>query len=145
MVGWRDALSGQEGRPGADDSLGAARGFRGAGWIVIEDADRTSGSRIVLRPVASFEELQSAYKLVYQTYLRNGYTAPNPSEMRFSYFNALPDAVTFVGVLRERVIATMSLLPDTSAGLPMDQVDVAYRLCKTSNRSRATELLIRNY
>jgi len=75
-----------------------------------------------LRPAASREELEGAYRLVYRSYLRRAYIEPHPGGVRLTLFNAAPDAVTFIGALRGAIIATVSLLPDTPAGLPMDEV-----------------------
>ena len=77
---------------------------------------------IEVRPASSPEELEAAYGLVYRSYLRRSYMEPNPNRIRFTVFNAFPRAATFVGVLRDQVIATVSLVPDTPAGLPMDEV-----------------------
>jgi len=88
----------------------------------ISDADWVSSAELVLRPVKSLEELRKAYRLVYETYLRSGYVRSNPMCVRFSYFNALPDAVTFVGLLRGEVVSTVSVIPDSPLMLPMDDI-----------------------
>lgn len=85
-------------------------------------APEAANGQIRVGPAASREELEQAYRLVYSTYLRRGYIGPNRARIRLSVFNAFPAAITFVGVLRSEVIATMSLLPDTPAGLPMDEI-----------------------
>ncbi len=76
-----------------------------------------------MRPAASRQELEDAYRLVYSSYLQRGYVPPDPSRMRLSVFNAFPTTVTFVAVLRSRqIIATVSLVPDSPIGLPMDEI-----------------------
>ena len=75
-----------------------------------------------VRPAVSREELAEAYHLVYTTYLRRGYIGPNPARVRISSYNAFPSSVTFVAALRSHVIATVSLVPDTPVGLPMDEI-----------------------
>jgi len=75
-----------------------------------------------VRPAASRRELEEAFRLIYSSYLRRGYMEPDPSRIRLSLFNALPSTATFVGVLEDRVIATVSLVPDSELGLPMDEV-----------------------
>jgi hypothetical protein len=73
-------------------------------------------------PARTFDELQQAYALVYANYVSRGYCAPHPSQMRFSLHNALPQALTFVGKIRGAVTATVSLLPDSPLGLPLDRI-----------------------
>lgn len=78
--------------------------------------------QIGIRPAASRDELEQAYRLVYGSYLSRGYIEPDASGMRLTLFNMLPDAVTFVAVCKGLVIATVSLIPDTTAGLPMEEI-----------------------
>jgi len=78
---------------------------------------------LTVRPAASRQELEEAYHLVYTGYLQYGYLEPDPSELRLSVFNAFPTTVTFVAVLRgEHIVATISLIPDSPIGLPMDEI-----------------------
>ena len=67
-------------------------------------------------------ELESAYELVYHIYRSRDYIPANPSGLRLTIFNAFPSSVTFVGVVHDEVIATVSLIPDTPIGLPMDEI-----------------------
>ncbi len=75
-----------------------------------------------VRPAASRREHEEAYRLVYRNYRARGYAAKQDSAIRVSLHNALPQSITFVGVLRETVIATVCLLPDTPIGLPMQDI-----------------------
>jgi len=77
---------------------------------------------VYVAPAACRHELEQAFRLVYASYLQRGYIEPNPAEVRLSLFNAFPTTVTFVSVLEGTVIATVSLVPDTPVGLPMDEV-----------------------
>jgi len=76
----------------------------------------------IVRPAASREELEQAFRLVYQSYLDRGYIEESPHRIRLSVFNAFPTSVTFVSVLRGTVVATISLVLDTPVGLPMDEI-----------------------
>jgi len=42
--------------------------------------------------------------------------------VRFSIYNALPQTTTFVAVSDKTVVATATLVPDSSLGLPMDEI-----------------------
>jgi hypothetical protein len=70
----------------------------------------------------SRDHLEQAYNLVYLNYFRRGYIPENTSEMRFTIFNAFPKTVTFVADLHDKLVATVSLVDDTPAGLPMDEI-----------------------
>jgi len=77
---------------------------------------------VSIQPAGSREDLEQAFRLVYKSYLQRGYVEADPSELRLSVFNRLPDTITFVGKLGGEVISTVSLVPDTGIGLPMDEV-----------------------
>ena len=77
---------------------------------------------VCVRPAASRDELEQAYRLVYHSYLQRAYVNRDPSEIRLSIFNAFPGAITFVGAMAEEVISTVSLVPDTPVGMPMDEI-----------------------
>jgi hypothetical protein len=75
-----------------------------------------------IRPSASRDELEHAFRLVYLSFLQREYIEENRSLLRFSIFNAFPETVTFVADLRGEIIATVTLVPDTPVGLPMDEI-----------------------
>ena len=75
-----------------------------------------------VRRAESREELEQAYRLVYTSYRRRGYLDENPAGVRLTLFNAMPETVTFVSMLEGSVIATVTLVPDTPIGLPMDEI-----------------------
>ena len=75
-----------------------------------------------VHPAASLAELHVAYQLVYANYVRRGYISENTARMRFSLFNIVPHAITFVALHQGEVIATVSVIPDTPIGLPMDEI-----------------------
>jgi len=81
-----------------------------------------SNAAVEVRPAADRKELENAYRLVYQSYLHRGYIEPNPHQLRMTLFNAIPETVTFVSLHQKETIATVSLVPDSPAGLPMDEI-----------------------
>jgi hypothetical protein len=87
-----------------------------------DEANRLGKGDLEIRPVLDRAEMESAYELVYQNYRSREYIPPNSSGLRFTVFNAFPSTVTFVGVIHGEVIATVSLIPDTPVGLPMDEI-----------------------
>jgi len=68
------------------------------------------------------EHFEEAFRLVYEEYLRKGYCSQITSGMRATIYNALPETVTFCLWREHTLIATASLVPDSSIGLPMEKV-----------------------
>ena len=88
---------------------------------------------VLFGTVRSLRQLKEAYALVYTGYLDRGYINPNSTKMRFGFHNLLPRTKTFIASLHDTVIATISLVIDSPAGLPMDEI---YRDELESFRSR---------
>lgn len=63
---------------------------------------------------------EQAFRLVADNYQARGYD-PAGFDYRFTSYHALPDTVVLVAKEGERIVATMSLVPDSSLlGLPME-------------------------
>ncbi len=84
--------------------------------------EEPDGDCFSVGPADSFARLCEAFRLVYFEYLRWGYVASDPSEMRFSAFQLLPVSATFVAVASGRVVGTASFVVASSAGLPSSGV-----------------------
>ena len=82
----------------------------------------TQTGAVKCRPAICRDELEAAYKRVYERYHQKGYIDGNRSGLHVSLYNVLPSTVTFVGLEGTEVSATMSLVADSEFGLPMDQV-----------------------
>lgn len=92
--------------------------------------DRLSG--LVLKEPQAFdfqiaqkyEQLLSAYRLVYREYSARGYCKPKNAQIHYTYFCALPESRTFLLVEKNkgRISGTVSLIPDTPCGLPMESL-----------------------
>jgi len=74
------------------------------------------------RVARSRQELEKAFHLVYQEYLKQGYVDEDPSQMRFLLHNALPETTTFVALIDGVVTATATVIADSPLGLPMDEL-----------------------
>ena len=77
---------------------------------------------LLIKPASSREELEHAYRRVYWSYRHRAYIEEHPSRMRLSVFNAFPTTVTFVSIMDKEVIASITVVPDTEVGLPMDEI-----------------------
>ncbi|MBU4477799.1 MAG: hypothetical protein L6420_01960 [Elusimicrobia bacterium] len=77
----------------------------------------------IYRVARTRDELEEAFSLVYKEYAGRGYIPKHyKSTLRLSLHNAVPSTVTFVALQDNRVIATVTLIPDSVLGLPMDSI-----------------------
>jgi len=68
-------------------------------------------------------DLEQAFSLVYREYASRGYVPKGyKSSMRLSLYNALPSTTTFINKQKEEVVATVTLIPDSEMGIPMDKI-----------------------
>jgi len=68
-------------------------------------------------------ELEDAYRLLATNYRARGYEAPGSTPYRYTPYHALPGTATFVARHDRRVVATLTLVPDTELlGLPMESI-----------------------
>jgi hypothetical protein len=66
-------------------------------------------------------DLEAAFLLLATSYRARGYEMPSAKLFRYSPYHVLPDTVTVVAKDGDRVVATLSLVPDTAfLGLPME-------------------------
>ena len=69
------------------------------------------------------EDLEKSFNLVFREYVSRGYIPRHyKSNIRVSPYNALPSTTTFVVKKGNKVIATVTLIPDSAMGLPMDKI-----------------------
>lgn len=82
-----------------------------------------SAKTVVYHIARNRGELEQAFSLVYKEYACKGYISRHyKSRLRLSFFNALPSTSTFVAKQGNRVVATVTLIPDSPLGIPMDKI-----------------------
>ena len=74
------------------------------------------------RIARSGEERERAFRLIYESYLRAGLCEKNDFGLRISKYQLFPNSEIFVSKINNEVVATVSLVMDGPAGLPMDSV-----------------------
>ena len=67
-------------------------------------------------------ERESAFRLVYNSYVEAGLMDSNAYQMRVTPYHLLPSTQTFVATIDGEVMFTTSLVPDDSLGLPMESI-----------------------
>lgn len=67
------------------------------------------------------DELEQAYRILHESYVEMGYAAPNSTGLRITKYFALPTTSTLVALYDGEVIGTMSVIRESSFGLPMEK------------------------
>lgn len=94
-------------------------------------AEATSGTRHVplvtnhvtdpiVKIASSRDELEQAFRLIHQAYVKAELAEPNAHGMRITKYQLQTSSTIFVAALRGEVISTISLVPDGELGLPID-------------------------
>ena len=110
---------------GLDTRAGRARKRRGTPRGRDQDSIEVPGiSREIRVKIASeLEEFEEAFRLLATNYRACGYEGQSTGPLRFTPYHVLPSTVTLVAKHGDRVVATLSVVPDTElCGLPMESV-----------------------
>jgi hypothetical protein len=109
-------------RPVADHPGGArVSKQQGPGGERLRCSADIDAESVVTELATSVNDLDAAYRLVYQRYLREGYQEPTPGKLRFIAHCCLPESYTFVARMDGEIIATLSLIKDRELGLPLEK------------------------
>jgi hypothetical protein len=82
----------------------------------------SSSERIVYQIADNPQIRRSAFHLVYQRYLEAGLIEPNPFQLRVTPYHLRSSSAVFVGLQRNDVACTVSLIGDEDMGLPLERV-----------------------
>lgn len=105
------------GMPGGEAFRRRGVGRQAPGSLVVQGLER----KIEVKIASQRGEFKQAFHLLAAKYQARGYEEPSAKLFRFTPFHVLPDTATFVAKHGQRVVATLSLVPDTSLlGLPME-------------------------
>ncbi|MBF0485644.1 MAG: hypothetical protein HQL16_03915 [Candidatus Omnitrophica bacterium] len=87
------------------------------------DPEKLAKTEIKYQIARTREDLEDSFSLVYKEYAQRKYIPQDfKSKMRLSLYNALPETTTFVGKHADKLIATVTLVPDSPLGIPMDKI-----------------------
>jgi hypothetical protein len=71
------------------------------------------------------EDLTAAFQVLHDTYVRAGLITARALALRITAHQLLPSSDVFVAKVHDEVVATLSLIGDSSIGLPMESMYVA--------------------
>ena len=78
---------------------------------------------IAIKIASEQAEWEQVFQLLADNYRARGYEVEGSQPFRFTPYHVLPDTMIFVAKHQERILATLSLVPDTSLlGLPMESI-----------------------
>ena len=77
---------------------------------------------LVLKVAESQEEIESAFRLLHDAYVRAEFMRPDPSGLRVTVYNALPTTTTLIACYAGKVVGTVSLIRESLFGFPMQEV-----------------------
>ena len=95
-----------------------ATGYAGKQPQPKERAGGESDPSFLYHPAENFEQMLSAFNIVYEQYLTNGYIAPRSVCFLYSLADILPHTVVFVAVSRGTIVGTMSTVVTPADQLP---------------------------
>ena len=78
-------------------------------------------SNLLIKVADTQEELEAAYRILYEAYLEYGYQKQEPEKMRIVKYFALPTTTTLVAKIEDQVVGTVTLIRKNSLGLPMEK------------------------
>lgn len=77
---------------------------------------------LVFKLAQTKEELEGAFHILYEEYVRSGFMKPNEIGLRITNYHALPSTSTLIAKIGDEVIATVSIIKDSAFGLPLDAI-----------------------
>ncbi len=80
------------------------------------------GEHIRISVANTLNVRRKAYRLLYQEYIAKGFATPEPSHMWYSLFDAHPETITFVARENGLMVGALTVVFDSVAGLPSDEI-----------------------
>ncbi len=87
---------------------------------VAQDGNRFQSGPVTLKTASRVEEWLDALRLVYDCYVQAGLALPNCHRLRVTPYQLLPKSEVLVGMVADKILCTVTLVPDSEQGLPME-------------------------
>lgn len=81
-----------------------------------------SNTQLTYKLATTTDELKQAFQLTQKSYVREGYAQGSGEEIRITAYNLLPETSVIVALKEQTVVATISVIPRTRFGLPLEKV-----------------------
>lgn len=89
------------------------------------------------------EELEQAFSLLHDAYVKEGLMTPQPSGLRVTKYHALPSTTTLIALHGDLVVGTVSLVRQNAFGLPLEAIFDLDQLPPGSRPAEVSSLAIR--
>ncbi len=83
---------------------------------------RKMNMEVDLKLAETREEFETAFRIIHDSYVEQGYMKPTPSGLRITKYNALPSTLVIVAREDRKIVATISLIMDSLLGLPSEDI-----------------------
>lgn len=93
-----------------------------------------ANSKITFEIASNAQDLIAALKLVQQNFEREGYAAKTLNGIRLTPYHLLPETVVIVAKRENMVMATISIVPRTEFGLPLESTFTLKSLLQNKGR-----------
>ena len=100
---------------------GKERMFRFVAEHLCRFAEFNAGG-LTVRVAETLEDMKKAFGLIYKQYRKRGYCEEKTSKMHFGHFSLIPGTRVFILERKGELLGTMSLIPDSPAGLPIESL-----------------------
>jgi hypothetical protein len=88
----------------------------------------------VVKLAETKEELEAAFRLLHDAYVKAGLMPPHPSGLRVTPYHSLPSTSTIIAQKDGRVLGTISAIRDNPMGFPLERIFETGRLRKQGAR-----------
>lgn len=76
---------------------------------------------LTIRPAQNSEEVEKALELVYQSYLKMGYTKEESCKIRLTPHHLVPSTTVIVALINDQIVGTLSMISENALGLPLEK------------------------
>lgn len=90
------------------------------------------------------DELEQAFSLLHDAYVKEGLMTPHPSGMRVTKYHALPSTSTLIAIQGGLVVGTLSIVRQNAFGLPLEAIFDLDQLPPGSRPAEVSSLAIRD-
>lgn len=77
---------------------------------------------LIFKKAETYEELEQAFEVAFDAYRERDLVTDSDTRMRVTKYHALPTTTILIAKLDEEVIATISIIRDSTWGLPLEQL-----------------------
>jgi hypothetical protein len=90
--------------------------------VNVSSALQDNPGQFVIKIAQTQDELEQAFRVLHDSYVSKQFMSPAASQMRITPYHALPTTTTFIALVDNQVVGTMSTIKDGVFGVPTDSI-----------------------